>query len=308
MNDDDCARIDYSGSTLLSPERELMLGKIILAGRRAQQRLQRNKTLSARDKRKLRDQVKQAVVAIDELVNANVRLVKWQAGKYTTFSPDDLIQEGMVGLMTAVHRWDYRRGRFTTYATWWVRQALSRAVINVDNLVRLPAHAPTTRKAALARVETAKQQSGRNLSMRELASETGIRREQLEAYLRMYAPICSLDAPITHDSDTELGEILSTVHMNSGVLDFAGEVEAFESRPKILAMIDQLPPKVASVMKDYFGFTTGESMTLEEIGRDRRLTRERIRQLVATGVSYLRHPARRQRIGELLGASLSHGE
>lgn len=306
MNDD-YTRIDYSGSTLLSPQRERVLGKIILAGRRAQQRLQRSKTLSTRGKRKLCDQVKQAAAATNELVNANVRLVKWAAGKYTTSSHDDLVQEGMVGLMNAICRWDYRRGRFTTYATWWIRQAISRAVINVDNVVRVPVHAPSTRKAALAKVETAKQLAGRNLSLRELVAETGISHERLEAYLRMYAPVYSLDAPVRPDCDTELGELLAEDRAISGgeSYDFTGDIEASDSRPKILAMIDQLPPKVASAMKDYFGFTTGETVTLEEIAQDRHLSRERIRQLIACGVRYLQHPARRQRIGELLGATLA---
>lgn len=303
MDDDDYARVDYSGSILLDPDRERALGKILLAGRQAERKLRGIKTLPVNAKRKLRDQVKRMPAAIDELVNANTRLVQWIASKYTTESHDDLVQEGMEGLMKAVHKWDYRRGRFSTYATWWIRQAISRAVINVDKLVRVPVHAPARRKAVLAKIEAAKQQNGGNLSMRELASAAGVGRSHLEAYLQMYAPVCSLDAPLKPDSDTELGELLAERNTASGdgSPDFMGEVEASEARSKILAMIDELPPRVASVMKDHFGFTTGEGMTLEEIGQNRNLTRERIRQLVITGVGYLQHPARRRRVGELLG-------
>jgi RNA polymerase sigma factor (sigma-70 family) len=274
---------------LLTKLEETQLAKMIDAGRAASLAERSATELTAAKRRELRRVVAQGEQAHQTFVQANLRLVVSIAKRYQASGLPllDLVQEGNLGLIHAVGKFDWNKGfKFSTYATWWIRQAISRGIANTGRTIRLPAHAGDL----LTRIHWSRTslelKLGRGPTLDELADETNLSREKLVEALRWRSEPLSLSEPLGDERDSDFGDLVPDVNAVSP-FDYAADSLLGEEITRLLAPLDE---REATIIRLRFGLDQSAPRTLEEIGKHFNLTRERIRQIEAKAMSKMRHP------------------
>ena len=273
---------------LLTAADEIDLGRRVIAGRAAATRLAGTEPHATADRRALTAAVADGVAARSRFIAANLRLVVSIAKRYQHggLALPDLIQEGNLGLMRAVDKFDPERGfKFSTYATWWIRQAVTRAMADKGRTIRVPAHVVEA-ITALRRTRTTLTSSlGRAPDDDELARAVGITRDRLEELRTAMVDLRSLAAPMG-DGEGSLEDLIADDHAETPFEAVAAGIE----RAALGEILARLTDRERAVLQSRFGLAGGTPRTLEDVGRDFDLTRERIRQIEAKALTKLRHP------------------
>ncbi|MHB8294281.1 MAG: sigma-70 family RNA polymerase sigma factor [Acidimicrobiales bacterium] len=293
---------DIGRHTLLTKDDEARLGPVVQAGLSAREELtQDDGKLPSATVRELRRQARLGEQATQTFINANLRLVVSIAKKYQSSELPllDLVQEGNLGLMHAVEKFDAAKGfKFSTYATWWIRQAITRGIANSGRTIRLPVHAGDNLvqlRRAQGHLETL---LGRRPTKAELAVEMNVTEDKVGEIMAYAADPLSLSDPLREDGDAELADVVAD---RNAVSPYDAAVQAVLPA-EIARLLDRLDLREREILRLRFGLDRGEPRTLEEVGELFNLTRERIRQIEARAMSKLRHPAIGSEAAELLGA------
>ncbi|GDY28449.1 RNA polymerase principal sigma factor HrdC [Gandjariella thermophila] len=301
-NEPDLVRhyLDEVGRTaLLSAAEEVDLAKRIEAGVYADELLRQaeagERRLSPRYRRDLEQVAREGLRAKDHMVRANLRLVVSVAKKYSHRGLPllDVIQEGNLGLIRAVEKFDYAKGyKFSTYATWWIRQSIERGLAMQERTIRLPVHV-VDEVMKLRRVEQQIQRRlDREPTAEETAAELGVPVDRVVELHRIAREALSLDTEVGEDGETRLADLIEDVE----ALQAADEVEFQALGEQVRALVDTLPPREALVVSLRYGLHGGEPCTLQEVARRIGLTREGVRQLERRAMAQLRDPGRSQRL------------
>jgi RNA polymerase primary sigma factor len=291
---------EMSRVPLLTVEEEVSLAKRIEGGRLAETRLSRqNGSASAKKRAEYQGQMQDMRLAREHLIKANTRLVVSIAKRYMGRGVPflDLIQEGNLGLMKAVEKFDYKRGfRFSTYATWWIRQTITRAIADQGRTIRVPVHMSDRIRRLYKVARQLEQDMGRKASPEEIAHEMDTDARKVQWMMRVSWRPLSLESPVGEEEDSELGAFVEDETTPTPTQS------AYQNllREKIEDVLSTLSPREARILRLRFGLHNGRSYTLEEVGQKFGLTRERIRQIEGKALRRLRHPRRARQLRDYL--------
>lgn len=296
----DLVRVYLNGigkTALLSAEDEVELAQTIEVGLYAEYKLANAEKLTRAEKRDLKILAREGKKARSHLLEANLRLVVSLAKRYTGRGMPllDLIQEGNLGLIRAMEKFDYAKGfKFSTYATWWIRQAITRGMADQSRTIRLPVHL-VEQVNKLSRIKREMYQSlGREATNEELAEESGIEESKIEMLLRQSRDPVSLDMPVGTDEEAPLGDFIE----DAEATDAETAVVASMRHSDIRSVIDSLEEREQDVIRLRYGLDDGVPRTLDQIGRKFGLSRERVRQIEREVMAKLREGNRADRLRE----------
>ncbi len=290
---------DIGRHQLLTRDDEVALAQSAEAGREAREQLATDPDVTPARKRELRRIAKRGDDAAHTFVTSNLRLVVSIAKKYQASGVPllDLVQEGNLGLIHAVEKFDWRKGfKFSTYATWWIRQSITRGIANGGRTIRLPVHAGDLLQQVAKARGRLESQLGRRPTIPELAADLDVPADRIAEIMRHAATPVSLSDPLRHDSDAVVGDLVEDQRATSP-FDAAAAALAPGHVAKLLVSLDD---REREILELRFGLDCGEPRTLEQVGVHFGLTRERIRQIEARAMSKLRHPTADQSARDLL--------
>ena len=295
---------DIGKIPLLSIDEETELAKLVVDGREAKRKVDEienddQNTVSVEEFEALLELVDKAHDAKDKLVNANLRLVVSIAKRYLGRGLQflDLIQEGNMGLIKAVDKFDHQKGfKFSTYATWWIRQAITRAVADQARTIRIPVHMVETINKLVRIQRQLVQELSREPSPQEVAERMDISVEKVQQIQKIAQEPISLESPVGEEEDSNLGDFISDPH----ALDPYEYTAKMKLREELDDVLGTLTEREERVLRLRFGLIDGRQRTLEEVGKEFNVTRERIRQIEAKALRKLKHPSRSRKLKDFM--------